>query len=406
MIVLALETVTRAGSVAIIDGDRCQATTGDASRTHGERLPQDLLDVAVAAGHTIQDVDLFAIVIGPGSFTGLRVGVAAVQGLALTSGKRVVAVPTLEAIATGWLDSADPAREVALVACLDGQRGQLFHAAWQGRGRQPIDRAMPLWAPAVSEPEDLLQALAALPADRPKVVVSDGTGRYAEAFSAAAEVSALTTPLAAVAARIAADHPERAVAPHGLRPIYLRQPDAVLARARARAVPHPVPAESEAAGAGVWSVSVDRATADDLPAVARLQQQTFTNPWAVEALRWELEHTDVARLYVARTDTQEIVGYCACWLVFDELHVNSLAVESSWRRRGIARQLWRRAMADGLAEGARSATLEVRRSNEAARALYEGLGFRVEGVRHNYYQNPREDALILWHRHLSARPPG
>ena len=55
-----------------------------------------------------------------------------------------------------------------------------------------------------------------------------------------------------------------------------------------------------------------------------------------------------------------------------------------------------------MTSGAQSATLEVRRSNEAARALYEGLGFRVDGVRRDYYQHPREDALILWNRHLAA----
>jgi ribosomal-protein-alanine N-acetyltransferase len=85
-------------------------------------------------------------------------------------------------------------------------------------------------------------------------------------------------------------------------------------------------------------------------------------------------------------------------MVFDELHINSLAVADAWRRRGLARALLRHVLADAAKAGARSATLEVRRSNEAARGLYEGLGFRVEGERPGYYQEPREDALILWHR--------
>jgi ribosomal-protein-alanine N-acetyltransferase len=57
---------------------------------------------------------------------------------------------------------------------------------------------------------------------------------------------------------------------------------------------------------------------------------------------------------------------------------------------------------EAIADGARAATLEVRRSNEAARKLYEGLGFAVEAVRRDYYQMPREDALILWHRRLAG----
>ena len=88
-------------------------------------------------------------------------------------------------------------------------------------------------------------------------------------------------------------------------------------------------------------------------------------------------------------------------MIFDELHINSLAVDVPWQRRGVARALLHRVMQDAIAAGGRAATLEVRRSNEAARALYEGLGFRVEAVRRDYYHAPREDALVLWHRHLA-----
>ena len=97
-----------------------------------------------------------------------------------------------------------------------------------------------------------------------------------------------------------------------------------------------------------------------------------------------------------------LAAYCACWMVFDELHINSLAVEEALRRRGIARRLLQHVLADARRSGAKSATLEVRQSNHAARRLYEGLGFHVEGVRRDYYQDPREDALILWHRDLAV----
>lgn len=149
-------------------------------------------------------------------------------------------------------------------------------------------------------------------------------------------------------------------------------------------------------------IVITRAGPDDFSAVEALQRRTFTNPWGTDAIRWELEHTDVARLYVCRATNGALIGYCACWLIFDELHINSLAVEEHRRRRGMAQRLLRQVFAESVAGGARSATLEVRRSNDAARALYEGLGFRVEAVRRDYYQQPREDALILWHRALGS----
>jgi ribosomal-protein-alanine N-acetyltransferase len=210
------------------------------------------------------------------------------------------------------------------------------------------------------------------------------------------EIADAPVPLAGVAARLAAAHPEQGVVPHALRPIYIRRPDAVLARDRAHA-------RAQAQQDPLAGFTIDRAvTREELAAVESLQRQTFTNPWAAESIKWELEHTDVARLYVMRAPDRHVVAYCACWIIFDELHINSLAVDPASRRRGLARRLLVNVLADAVASGAQSATLEVRRSNEAARALYEGLGFRVDGVRRDYYQHPREDALILWNRQLAA----
>ena len=96
------------------------------------------------------------------------------------------------------------------------------------------------------------------------------------------------------------------------------------------------------------------------------------------------------------------VGFCSFWRVLDELHINNLAVLPDCRRTGVGSALLTRALREGIARGARRATLEVRRSNEAARQLYERFGFVVAGVRQSYYSHPVEDALVLW-RESSAR---
>ena len=153
---------------------------------------------------------------------------------------------------------------------------------------------------------------------------------------------------------------------------------------------------------------------ESLDAVAHIQRQSFTNPWSADAIGWELRETDVARVYVLESAGSSpggpaaTIAYCACWVIFDELHINSLAVAPEARRQGRARHLLGGVFRDAVAGGATSATLEVRRSNDAALALYKGLGFQVEGVRADYYQQPREDALILWHRtlHLLAGQTG
>ncbi len=152
------------------------------------------------------------------------------------------------------------------------------------------------------------------------------------------------------------------------------------------------------------NITVTRVTPDaidDVDAISVLQSETFTNPWSAQSLRWEIANTDVARLYVMRADTV-LIGFCACWVILDELHINSVAVGDGWRRRGLASRLLRDVCRDAAGTGATQATLEVRRSNTAALGLYERLGFTCEGVRKDYYQTPREDALVLWCRNLAA----
>ena len=141
--------------------------------------------------------------------------------------------------------------------------------------------------------------------------------------------------------------------------------------------------------------------ARDLDGILAVDAATFERPWTRDMYVWEATHSDVARFYVAR-DAAAVVAYCAGWVIFDELHINNLAVDPTWRRRGVASALLRFVLAEAQDEGAKRATLEVRRSNEPARRLYERFGFAFAGVRAGYYREPVEDALVLWRN----GPPG
>jgi ribosomal-protein-alanine N-acetyltransferase len=140
----------------------------------------------------------------------------------------------------------------------------------------------------------------------------------------------------------------------------------------------------------------DPNAAADIDAVAALEAESFTNPWPREQLVWELTNSDVTRVFVLRDERGGIVAFCLCWVIFDELHINTLAVAAAERLKGRGTLLMRHVLAETSNEGARKATLEVRASNQAALALYERLGFRVTATRPGYYTNPDEDALILW----------
>lgn len=224
--VLALDTTSRAGSVALLEEDgRLTVLVGEAARTHGERLPGDIAALLARAGARLADVALFAVVTGPGSFTGLRVGIAAVQGLALAQERRVVPVPALEALA-----SADEVPDGTVGVWIDAQRRQVFAARYRKAGAtlEALDAA-------VSQRPDEVVTRWQEDGAGPESLVGDGVDLYESVARGAWPGARLVTPappLAPIAARLAAARPHLAVPPHAIAPIYVRAADAELARDR------------------------------------------------------------------------------------------------------------------------------------------------------------------------------
>ena len=140
-------------------------------------------------------------------------------------------------------------------------------------------------------------------------------------------------------------------------------------------------------------------TPDDLDGVMAVEQGSFAAPWSRSAFAEELEKNRLAR-YLVALDGDVIVGYAGTWLVINEAHVTNVAVQVGRRHEGIGRLLMEALMKLARDEGMESMTLEVRVSNEAAKALYDQLGFVSAGIRKNYYSETKEDALILWREKL------
>jgi tRNA threonylcarbamoyladenosine biosynthesis protein TsaB len=225
VLILSLDTTTRAGSVAVIRDHRVLVQqAGDAALTHAQRLPGDLMTATERAGIDITDVDLFAVAAGPGSFTGLRVGIATIQGLAIARGRRVVPVSTLEALA---LSAPEGVRRIA--SWMDAQRGEVFARVFE---RDETD-LRPLTGAIAAAPELALELHG--PSLDGALFFGDGAVRYRERILAAragADVADTVPSLAAAIGLVAARRPDRAVAPHAIVPIYVRRPDAEIARDR------------------------------------------------------------------------------------------------------------------------------------------------------------------------------
>jgi tRNA threonylcarbamoyladenosine biosynthesis protein TsaB len=226
MLILSLDTSTRTGSAAIVrDGTVIQEIAGNGTATHGERLPADLMTLLDAAAVGLHEVDLFAVAAGPGSFTGLRVGIATIQGLAVAEGRLVVPISTLEALARS---AARDGRPVA--AWMDAQRGEVFASLYAPDGRSVLIE------PTSAPPEATLTAWRSAADLGGAIFAGDGALRYRDRIAAVLPDAAVEAPsgLAGVIGRIASAEPERAVRPHAVVPVYIRRSDAELARDRRR----------------------------------------------------------------------------------------------------------------------------------------------------------------------------
>lgn len=138
----------------------------------------------------------------------------------------------------------------------------------------------------------------------------------------------------------------------------------------------------------------------DLQRVREIEEASFPVPWPRDAYRAEIEDNKVAWYIVARDEQSQAVGFAGMWVIFDEAHITTLAVDPLRRRQGIGERLLLALIDLAIARGARWMTLEVRPSNRAALALYREFGFRDVAVRRRYYSDNGEDALVMWSGNL------
>jgi ribosomal-protein-alanine N-acetyltransferase len=133
---------------------------------------------------------------------------------------------------------------------------------------------------------------------------------------------------------------------------------------------------------------------EDVPAVHAIDVGSFTLPWPERSLRFEVSENPAARCWVAELEGQ-VVGMLVLWLIVDEAHIATLAIQPDYRRQGLAKQLLVEALRTAYQEGARQALLEVRAGNEAAQAMYRTFGFEEVGRRAKYYKDNGEDAILM-----------
>jgi [ribosomal protein S18]-alanine N-acetyltransferase len=143
-------------------------------------------------------------------------------------------------------------------------------------------------------------------------------------------------------------------------------------------------------------VKIRDASNRDLPQIVEIERLSFDNPWSRDSFLRELSLPFSRTTVAVGVDgaTEAIIGYLCRWLVADECHILNVAVRPAARREGVGVQLMEEAIGEAKREKARFVTLEVRRSNVAARSLYRKLKFEERRLRRNYYGSG-EDAIVM-----------
>ena len=382
---LAIEAATEHVEVLVRGqtGDTLAHEVEDVGHGHTRRLAPMVAAALARAALPPSQLRWVAADLGPGSFTGVRVGLATAEALALAARAELLGASSLATLAL-----ASGAQRSLVVSLVPAGRRDLY-AGFFRADRQGVVRLMA--APTVGPLPRVLAAVAeaqALLGNSPVRFVGPGAAREQDHLER--EHPRSTAPPVRFAGLSAADLADAALSRRGPqaglpgrnetpRPCYVRAAQAEERVRRAALARDPV--------------VLRPMDASDLARIAEIEREVFSDPWPESFFQHELSQP----LTYARVAEQDgaIAGYCMAWLGAGTGHLGNLAVVPGRRRRGIARRLVDDLLGRAHAAGVEGVTLEVRVSNFAAQGLYHAHGFRLAGLRRGYYRDTGEDALVM-----------
>lgn len=146
------------------------------------------------------------------------------------------------------------------------------------------------------------------------------------------------------------------------------------------------------------NVIIENATRFDVEDIMNISKECFSYPWSRKSIENEFDNNPA--FYLIAKVNEKAVGFGGFWLIFDEAHTTNIAVLPEFQKLGIGTILLKALIDKAKSKDATSMTLEVRKSNNKALGLYSKYNFVKEGVRPNYYNEPKEDAIIMWNRKI------
>jgi len=408
MTILLIDTCGATGSVAFAGTAGIVATATLPGRTASERLVPVIRDLAIRAGSTLQSLDAIAVVNGPGSFTGVRVGLAAAKGLCHALDLPLIAISRLAVLA----HLADPPAGSRVQALIDAGRGEFYHGEYLNGTcvRESLLTRDQLLAVLSLEPAPIVIACEPAIAESLGALSKFGLGGEATPRFLPEPTAADALPLA-----LRRVHQQDFDDPATLDANYLRRTDAeIFAKPIAGHTPH---SARDAPAMTTPRIQLRPAVAQDLNAILDIELASETAPhWPHAAYAAILDPDPSQSAAILRCLIVAYDGELPAGFAVGRMHpaegiaeLESVVVTVSVRRAGIGRALCAAVFDWCSSQGASEIILEVRTNSTAAIALYIGLGFTKTGRRPLYYRDPDDDALLmrlpLDHRAISPLAP-
>lgn len=386
MRVLAIDSSGLTATVAIVEEEQTVAEyTVNYKKTHSQTLLPMIDAIVSMVDADLAKIDAIAVAGGPGSFTGLRIGSATAKGLGLALDKPLVHVPTVDAMAYSIYGCED-----IICPIMDARRQQVYTGIYsfvpvteEGSMEMKYKFQVLRVQMAVSV-EELIRRLNIY--GRRVVFLGDGVPVYREMLSQGLKVpfyfasSFMNRQRAAAVGALGIEYFKKGMyetaAEH--KPDYLRVSQAE--RERAEREKNAVP-------------EVRLMTKEDGAAVAEMEHQLFSDAWSEKSVQETMDQP--ASICLMAEKAGRPAGYLLAYTAADEVEIARIGVSKELQRQGTGRTLLAELEKLCVSKGLRKILLDVRAGNEAARALYAAAGFREDGIRQRFYENPQEDAVLM-----------
>jgi len=398
MKILGIDTSGLTATVGISDDENLVAQYSIQHKTTHSQILMPMADsIKNLIGLDLSGIDAIAISKGPGSFTGLRIGAATAKALCLALDKPLIAVPTIDAMAYGLYGT-----DKIVCPMMDARRNQVYTGVYSFAPIKSEDSKMLSYtmkiekkqcACSIEEIADYLNSLG-----KEVALLGDGVPVYIDMLEKLLKVPFYIVPMqtnrqnAASLCALAYEYSkeDRYSDADSFAPEYLRKSQAERQAENGENAILKAPKVKE-------KIFIKPIKTDDFDAAAALEKENLgKEAWSLNALITAISRDDT--IYLVASKNNKIIGLCGVQNISGDGEITNVSVDKNERQNGVAYKMLKQLLERGRGLGIKNYTLEVRKENTAARKLYEKLGFKEEGVRKNFYENPKDDAVIYWLR--------